>query len=51
MYQIPFYANMGVHYTLTILACISCILVPVPYCFYLYGPQLRARSKYAPTDS
>ncbi|KAH8767432.1 major facilitator superfamily transporter [Diaporthe sp. PMI_573] len=44
---IPFYTNMGVHYTLTILACISCVLVPVPYVLYKWGHLLRKRSKYA----
>ncbi|KAJ9632109.1 hypothetical protein H2203_000510 [Taxawa tesnikishii (nom. ined.)] len=47
---IPFYKNMGVHYTCTILACISIPLVPVPYVFYKYGHKIRARSRYAPTD-
>ncbi|RMY47181.1 hypothetical protein D0865_08828 [Hortaea werneckii] len=28
--SVPFYENMGVHYTLTILACLSALLVPVP---------------------
>lgn len=44
---IPFYKNMGVHYTLTILACISCVLVVVPYALYKWGHLLRKRSKYA----
>jgi hypothetical protein len=44
---IPFYENMGVQYTLTILGCISALLVPVPYVFYKYGEKIRARSKYA----
>lgn len=44
---IPFYGNLGVHYTLTILACISCVLVPVPYALYKWGHLLRKRSKYA----
>ncbi|TKA33354.1 hypothetical protein B0A50_00907 [Salinomyces thailandicus] len=44
---IPFYENMGVHYTLTIMACLSALLVPVPYVFYKYGSWIRARSKYA----
>lgn len=44
---IPFYDNMGVHYTLTILACISCVLVAVPYSLYKWGHLLRKRSKYA----
>lgn len=46
---IPFYQNMGVSYTLTILACISLILVPVPYVLYFHGHRLRAKSKYAVT--
>ncbi|KAL9100194.1 MAG: hypothetical protein Q9163_004400 [Psora crenata] len=44
---IPFYQNLGVHWTLTILGCLSALLVPVPYLFYLFGPQIRAKSKYA----
>lgn len=44
---VPFYGNMGVHYTLTILACISALMVPVPYIFYRYGPTIRSWSKYA----
>ncbi|KAJ4421730.1 hypothetical protein N0V82_003574 [Gnomoniopsis sp. IMI 355080] len=44
---IPFYTNMGVHYTLTILACISCLLAVVPYALYKWGYLLRTRSQYA----
>lgn len=44
---IPFYKNMGVHWTLTILGCISAIMVPVPYVFYRYGPVIRRWSRYA----
>ena len=44
---IPFYENMGVHWTLTILGAISALLVPVPYVFFKYGKQIRRRSKYA----
>lgn len=44
---VPFYANMGVQYTLTILGCISAVMVPVPYVFYRYGPTIRSWSKYA----
>lgn len=45
--SIPFYKNMGVPYTLTILGSISALLVPIPYAFYKYGPSIRKRSKYA----
>ncbi|KUI61449.1 hypothetical protein VP1G_08618 [Cytospora mali] len=44
---IPFYKNEGVQYTLTILACISCVLVPVPYVLYKWGHLLRMKSHYA----
>ena len=44
---IPFYSNLGVHWTLTILGCLSALLVPVPYLFYKYGVRIRKRSKYA----
>ncbi|KAJ5929976.1 hypothetical protein N7466_005469 [Penicillium verhagenii] len=46
----PFYKNMGVHWTLTILGCISAIMVPVPYIFYKFGPVIRRWSKYAVTN-
>lgn len=39
---IPFYKNMGVQYTLTIMACLSALLVPVPYVFYKYGTHFSA---------
>lgn len=41
---IPFYKNMSVHWTLTILGAISLLLVPVPYLFYKYGPWIRSKS-------
>lgn len=44
---VPFYHNMGTQYTLTILACISACMVPIPYALYRWGYMLRKRSKYA----
>lgn len=44
---IPFYKNLGIHYTLTILGCISTLLVPVPYVFFFYGEKIRKHSKWA----
>ncbi|KAJ9297746.1 hypothetical protein DTO271G3_3967 [Paecilomyces variotii] len=45
--SLPFYKNLGVAYTLTILGAISAALVPVPYVFFKYGEHIRRRSKYA----
>ncbi|KAB8542139.1 hypothetical protein FH972_025602 [Carpinus fangiana] len=33
----PMYKNLGVHWTLTILGCISLLMVPIPYAFYFLG--------------
>ena len=44
---LPFYNNMGVHWTLTILGGISAVCVPVPYLFYVYGVKLRGWSRHA----
>lgn len=44
---IPFYENMGVHYTLTILACIATLMTPIPYLLYKWGHVVRQKSKYA----
>lgn len=46
-YGIPFYKNMGVHWTLTILGAISALCVPLPYLFFVFGERIRRRSKYA----
>lgn len=44
---IPFYRNMGVHWTLTIMGGISALMVPVPYLFFRYGKKIRGWSTYA----
>lgn len=46
---IPFYKNLGPHYTLTILACISAAAVPIPFALWKWGNKLRHNSKYAVT--
>ncbi|KAL8803276.1 MAG: hypothetical protein Q9200_006286 [Gallowayella weberi] len=46
-YAIPFYTNVGVPWTLTILGAISALCVPLPYLFFVFGPRIRTRSKYA----
>ena len=44
---IPFYDRLGVQDTLTVLACLSALLVPVPYAFYRWGARIRSWSRYA----
>ncbi|GAA5955590.1 hypothetical protein JCM21900_006661 [Sporobolomyces salmonicolor] len=37
---------LGVQWASTLLGGVACVLVPVPFLFYRYGPALRARSAY-----
>jgi DHA1 family multidrug resistance protein-like MFS transporter len=46
----PMYEGIGVHWTMTLLACIAAILAPAPFIFWKYGHKLRTRSKYAKGD-
>jgi hypothetical protein len=41
--------GLGVNWAGTLLGCVASLLVPIPVFFYLYGPKLRAKSKFAPT--
>ena len=43
----PMYEKIGVHWVMTILGCVSVLLVPMPLFFKSYGAQLRRRSRYA----
>lgn len=43
----PMYEGIGVHWTLTMLGCISVLLAPMPLLFRRYGVQLRRRSRFA----
>ena len=44
---IPMYENLGTHWTLTVLGCISLLVLPIPYAFYKWGTMVRNRSPYA----
>ncbi|KAF2139779.1 uncharacterized protein K452DRAFT_275302 [Aplosporella prunicola CBS 121167] len=52
LYATPLYSNVGpsnrhLPYASTILGCLA-VLVTIPiYIFYFYGPEIRARSKFA----
>jgi DHA1 family multidrug resistance protein-like MFS transporter len=40
--------NLGVQWAGTLLGCLAAIMIPIPVGFIIFGPQLRARSRYAP---
>lgn len=43
-----FESELGIKYSFTILGGVSLLLVSMPVFFYLYGPNIRARSKMVP---
>ncbi|CAK7568741.1 MAG: hypothetical protein SEPTF4163_006743 [Sporothrix epigloea] len=44
----PMFTNLGVGPAASILGGISCLALPLPILFKIYGPRLRAASKFAP---
>lgn len=44
----PMFFNMGVGPACSLLGAIAAIMLPVPFLFMRYGPQLRKMSKFAP---
>ncbi|EMR70918.1 hypothetical protein MGN70_010469 [Eutypa lata] len=43
--SVPWYENLGPHWTLTIVAILSTIMAPLPFVLYKYGHKIRAMSK------
>ena len=43
------FIDMKIQWAGTLLGCVAAVLIPVPIAFYLYGPKLRQKSKWAPT--
>jgi MFS family permease len=48
---VPFYDNVGPHWTLAILALISLAMAPLPFLCFKYGPVVRKKSRYAASKS
>lgn len=45
--------NIGIDWGISVFAFVACLLVPIPYLFYIYGKRIRARgfwSKESVTD-
>ncbi|KAJ1333936.1 MFS transporter DHA1 family multidrug resistance protein [Microdochium nivale] len=43
----PLYRNLGVGPGSTIFAAFACLLIPVPFVFYVHGRRIRAGSKWS----
>ena len=45
--SVPMYKNLGVHWALTLVGCLSLLMTPVPFIFYKYGAAIRKKSRSA----
>lgn len=43
----PMYQNLSPRWALTLLGCLSVVLIPVPFVLYKYGKAMRHKSKFA----
>ncbi|KAJ3975701.1 MFS polyamine transporter [Lentinula raphanica] len=41
------YAEMSYKWANTMFGCIACLLMPIPFILFFYGPRIRARSKFS----
>ncbi|GLB40859.1 putative MFS general substrate transporter [Lyophyllum shimeji] len=48
LFTVQMFDNLGVNWASTLLGLVLLLLAPSPYLFYIYGPRIRARSKFAP---
>ncbi|KAI9494083.1 major facilitator superfamily domain-containing protein [Zychaea mexicana] len=47
----PLYRNLGSQWASSLLAFISLAIIPIPFVFYKWGPQIRAKSHSANTSN
>ena len=43
----PLYHRIGVNWGTTVLACTAALLVPVPFIFFFYGREIRAKNEWS----
>ena len=43
----PMYHNLGVGWASSLTGFIAVAMIPIPYCFYVYGKRIRAASKWS----
>ncbi|GLI74030.1 hypothetical protein PoHVEF18_002263 [Penicillium ochrochloron] len=45
LFVVPMYHNIGVNWGTTVSGCFAAILIPVPFLFFIWGRDIRARGK------
>lgn len=46
LFGLQMYERLGIQWATTLLALITCLLIPIPFLFFKYGEYLRSKSKY-----
>jgi len=47
LFVLPMYHNIGVKWGTTVFGCFAAILIPVPFLFFIWGRDIRARGKWS----
>jgi MFS family permease len=46
LFAVQTYTKLGVHWATSLLAFISCVLALIPWCFWIWGPVLRQKTRF-----
>jgi hypothetical protein len=49
LFGIQMYKRLGFHWATTLLACLTLVMAPFPYIFFVYGSRLRQKSRFGST--
>lgn len=47
LFVAPMFKGLGVGWASSVLGFVSLALVPIPWCFYVWGPRIRGRGRYS----
>jgi len=47
LFIVPMYHRLGVNWGSTIFGCIAAGLIPVPFLFFVWGKQIRAKGEWS----
>src|SRR5207248_1913998 len=51
LFAVQTFVNLGIQWAGTLLGCLAAAIIPIPFIFCRWGPEIRAKSKFAPTAS
>ncbi|KAJ4384828.1 hypothetical protein N0V86_000431 [Didymella sp. IMI 355093] len=46
LFTVQMYSRLGIGWATSLLGFLSVLMLPIPWVFYRWGPQIRARSRY-----